>query len=62
VVCLAIGLYPKPMLEAIAPSVEKTLAAYPKHVEKYVRDGSLVKPAESKDPTVALAQPADSIK
>jgi len=27
-----------------------------------VRDGSLVKPAESKDPTVALAQPADSIK
>lgn len=62
VVCLAIGLYPKPMLEAIAPSVEKTLAAYPKHVEKFVREGSLVYPAAAADPTVALAQPADSIK
>jgi NADH-quinone oxidoreductase subunit M len=62
VVCLAIGFYPKPMLEAIAPSVEKTLAAYPKHVEKYVREGSLVYPAAAADPTVALAQPADSIK
>jgi NADH-quinone oxidoreductase subunit M len=62
VVCLAIGFYPKPMLEAIAPSVEKTLAAYPKHVEKYVREGSLVYPAAAADPTVALAQPADIIK
>jgi hypothetical protein len=31
-VCLAIGFYPKPMLESIAPSVEKTLARYPELV------------------------------
>jgi NADH-quinone oxidoreductase subunit M len=34
VACLALGLYPKPMLEAIAPCVEKTLAAYPAQVER----------------------------
>ncbi|MBU3729155.1 MAG: hypothetical protein FGM37_07910, partial [Phycisphaerales bacterium] len=34
VACLVLGLYPKPMLEAIAPCVEKTLAAYPAQVER----------------------------
>ena len=58
IVCLAIGIYPKPMLEAIAPSVERTLVAYPKLVEQYVRDGSLINPAPAKDSAVALAQPA----
>ena len=46
------------MLEAIAPSVERTLVAYPKLVEQYVRDGSLINPAPAKDSAVALAQPA----
>ncbi|MEI7878564.1 MAG: hypothetical protein WCI96_11665, partial [Planctomycetota bacterium] len=58
IVCLAIGIYPKPMLEAIAPSVERTLVAYPKLVEQYARDGSLINPAPAKDSAVALAQPA----
>ncbi|MCE2881540.1 MAG: NADH-quinone oxidoreductase subunit M [Planctomycetaceae bacterium] len=53
-VCLAIGFYPKPMLEAIAPSVEKTLAPYPKLVERFVQDGSLLAPAGKTD-GVALA-------
>jgi NADH-quinone oxidoreductase subunit M len=54
VVCLAIGFYPKPMLEAISPSVEKTLAAYPEKVRQYVEAGSLVEPARGKDGTVAM--------
>jgi NADH-quinone oxidoreductase subunit M len=56
VVCLAIGLYPKPMLEAIAPSVKRTLAPYPALVAQYERDGSLVKPAGKRDSAVALAE------
>jgi NADH-quinone oxidoreductase subunit M len=42
VICLAIGFYPKPMLEAIAPSVERTLKPYPELVEAYVRQGTLL--------------------
>ncbi len=33
-VCLAIGLYPKPVLDAIGPVVEQTLAPYPRIVEE----------------------------
>jgi NADH-quinone oxidoreductase subunit M len=42
VVCLAIGFYPKPMLEAIAPSVESTLKPYPKLVLEYADRGTLL--------------------
>jgi NADH-quinone oxidoreductase subunit M len=42
VVCLAIGFYPKPMLEAISPSADKVLAQYPKLVEEYARNGTLL--------------------
>ncbi len=59
-VCLAIGVYPKPMMEAIAPSVEKTLAAYPKLVDRYVQDGSLVAPRVDMGQGVARAQPVGS--
>ncbi len=58
VVCLAIGFFPKPMLTAIAPSVDQTLAKYPKLVEQYAHDGSLIKPTTAKDPRVAMAQPS----
>jgi NADH-quinone oxidoreductase subunit M len=59
VVCLAIGFYPKPMLEAIAPSVERTLEPYPALVEAYVRDGTLL-PAQPDAGTglAAASQPA----
>ena len=49
-VCLVIGFYPKPMLEAISPSVEKTLAPYPKLVEAHGRDGTLLPKADSSAP------------
>jgi NADH-quinone oxidoreductase subunit M len=42
VVCLAIGFYPKPMLEAISPSADKVLAKYPALVEEYARNGTLL--------------------
>ena len=42
VVCLAIGFYPKPMLEAISPSADNVLAQYPKLVEEYARNGTLL--------------------
>ncbi|MFZ9881146.1 MAG: complex I subunit 4 family protein [Phycisphaerales bacterium] len=58
-VCLAIGFYPKPMLEAIAPSVEKTLEPYPKLVERFVQDGSLLTPAGKPD-GVAMAPSTDA--
>jgi len=32
------------MLDAITPSVDKVLAAYPAHVERYVREGTLLEP------------------
>jgi len=58
-VCLAIGFYPKPMLESISPSVEKTLAAYPDKVRQYVETGSLVRPAADADSAVAMvSEPA----
>jgi NADH-quinone oxidoreductase subunit M len=50
VVCLAIGFYPKPMLEAIAPSVEKTLAPYPALVAVHAKEGSLLPRPESASP------------
>jgi hypothetical protein len=39
---LAIGFYPKPMLEAITPSAEKVLAGYPALVTEYAANGSLL--------------------
>jgi NADH-quinone oxidoreductase subunit M len=44
-VCLAIGFYPKPMLESISPSVDKVLARYPALVEQYAKNGTLRGPA-----------------
>ncbi|MFM1803611.1 MAG: NADH-quinone oxidoreductase subunit [Planctomycetota bacterium] len=41
-VCLVIGFYPKPMLEAIAPSVENTLRPYPALVAEYAANGTLL--------------------
>ena len=55
VVCLAIGLYPKPMLEAISPSVDKVLAQYPKLVEQYTTNGTLLTPSDGTAPGVARA-------
>jgi NADH-quinone oxidoreductase subunit M len=49
VVCLAIGFYPKPMLEAIAPSVEGVLKPYPKLVSEYADRGTLLPPASGSD-------------
>ena len=43
-ICLAIGFYPRPMLESIAPSVDKVLEKYPALVERYAREGSLLSP------------------
>lgn len=42
VVCLAIGIYPKPMLEAIAPSVDNVLKPYPALVNTYTKEGTLL--------------------
>ena len=53
VVCLAIGFYPKPMLEAISPSVDKVLAQYPKLVEQYAKNGTLLTPADGAAASVA---------
>jgi NADH-quinone oxidoreductase subunit M len=36
-VCLFIGVYPKPMLQAIGPVVERTLAPYPAAVERTLK-------------------------
>ena len=58
IVCLAIGFYPKPMLEAIAPSADKVLAKYPALVEQYARDGSLLPPSASS--AAGLARSAQS--
>jgi NADH-quinone oxidoreductase subunit M len=55
VVCLAIGFYPKPMLEAISPSVDKVLAHYPKLVEQYAKNGTLLTPADGAAASVARA-------
>jgi hypothetical protein len=57
VVCLAIGFYPKPMLEAIAPSVELTLKPYPALVRTYVAEGTLL-PAAATTDSVALGEAA----
>jgi NADH-quinone oxidoreductase subunit M len=57
VVCLAIGFYPKPMLEAIAPSVERTLEPYPTLVEAYVRDGTLLPAQPDSGTGLAAASP-----
>jgi NADH-quinone oxidoreductase subunit M len=60
-VCLAIGFYPKPMLEAIAPSVKKTLDPYPALVSEYSQRGTLL-PAEaaptSGSPSTPTVSPA----
>ncbi len=42
VFCLAVGFYPKPMLDVIAPSVERLLAPYPSLVAEYVAKGTLM--------------------
>ena len=56
VVCLAIGLYPKPMLDAITPSVEKTLAPYPALVTAYAKDGTLLpRPASPTAPSASAS-------
>ncbi len=60
VACLVLGLYPKPMLEAIAPCVEKTLAAYPAQVER-IRAAETVKGSTpSQDSRAAAGSPADA--
>jgi NADH-quinone oxidoreductase subunit M len=58
VLCLAIGFYPKPMLDAISPSVDKVLAAYPKHVERYVREGTLLDGEDAAPQGVAVSTPS----
>jgi NADH-quinone oxidoreductase subunit M len=55
-VCLAIGFYPKPMLEAIAPSAEKVLAPYPALVTKYAEQGSLLAPGADEAPGMARVE------
>jgi NADH-quinone oxidoreductase subunit M len=54
-VCLAIGFYPKPMLESIAPSVEKTLARYPELVGEYAANGTLLPKDAADADAVAVA-------
>jgi NADH-quinone oxidoreductase subunit M len=47
-VCLVIGVYPKPMLDAIGPVVEKTLAPYPAAVERALKaQAAPAEPAEA---------------
>jgi NADH-quinone oxidoreductase subunit M len=58
VLCLAIGFYPKPMLEVISPSVDKVLAAYPKHVERYVREGTLLDGKDAAPQGIAATTPS----
>ena len=55
IVCLAIGFYPKPMLESIAPSVENTLAGYPELVGEYAANGTLLPVSASSGEEMALA-------
>ncbi len=55
IVCLAIGFYPKPMLEAITPSAEKVLAGYPALVTEYAANGSLLPATAAGSPEVAIA-------
>jgi NADH-quinone oxidoreductase subunit M len=55
-VCLAIGFYPKPMLESIAPSVEKTLARYPELVGEYAANGTLL-PKDAADAVAVASDP-----
>ena len=60
VVCLAIGFYPKPMLEAITPSAEKVLAGYPALVTEYAANGSLLPVSAAGASEVAMAQDVGS--
>ncbi len=60
IVCLLIGFYPRPMLDAISPSVEKVLVEYPKHVETYLREGSLLERIREDVEGVAVALPSES--
>jgi len=53
-VCLVIGFYPKPMLEAISPSVEKTLAPYPTLVAIHAQEGTLLPKSEPIAPAAPL--------
>jgi NADH-quinone oxidoreductase subunit M len=54
VVCLVIGLYPQPLLNAVEPDVRDTLAAFPSAVNTYNADRGLANPAA---PPAAPAKP-----
>ena len=58
VVCLAIGFYPKPMLESISPSASGVLAKYPALVEQRARNGTLLPNAQKPASDVAFAPQA----
>jgi hypothetical protein len=46
------------MLDAISPSVDKVLAAYPRHVERYVREGTLLDGEDAAPQGVAVSTPS----
>lgn len=55
-VSLFIGFYPNPMLEPIGKDIEESLASYPKLVEEYRQNGSLVWPESAKSDGVARTE------
>jgi NADH-quinone oxidoreductase subunit M len=55
-VSLFIGFYPNPMLDPIGKDIEESLASYPKLVEEYRQNGSLVWPESAKSDGVARTE------
>ncbi len=55
-VSLFIGFYPNPMLQPIGKDIEESLASYPKLVEEYRQNGSLVWPESAKSDGVARTE------
>ncbi len=55
-VSLFIGFYPNPMLAPIGKDIEESLASYPKLVEEYRQNGSLVWPESAKSDGVARTE------
>jgi NADH-quinone oxidoreductase subunit M len=61
VVCLAIGFYPKPMLESISPSVGVVLKKYPALVERYAANGTLLESTDGAEGGLARTDEAADI-
>jgi NADH:ubiquinone oxidoreductase subunit 4 (subunit M) len=59
VACLALGVYPTPVIEAIEPSAERTLAPYQDLLRAHAAEAGATHQAESHGATESHAQPQE---